>query len=165
MLDRKEVKHEKSGKEIHEEFEDEYSYFLEAFREEDDFWEEVEKKGKLVTAGEVVEAATVNVGPNLQGEGLLERRTTARTVELLTNWDSEEAKEERRQQFSDTGDAFAWVNFSQESIDDEWSKLASEMEDEVLEKYRRMKDTDLGARNASHAVDRLHHILHVFAQE
>ena len=45
-------------------------------------------------------------------------------------------KEERRQQFFDTEEALAWVNLSQGSIDDEWLKLANDMEDAVLERYQ-----------------------------
>ena len=56
-------------KHLHEEFEDEYSYLLEALREEADFWEEVEKEETLVIPGKVVKTATTSVGPDLQGDG------------------------------------------------------------------------------------------------
>ena len=95
-------------------------------------WEEE----PLVIPGKVVKAATANVGPKLQGEGISEgkKRTSKRGRALPFDWDSEEVKEERRQRCSDTEEALARVSLSQENV--EWFTVESDMEDDVLKRYQ-----------------------------
>ena len=46
-----------------------------------------------------------------------------------------ENKEGRRQIFEDHEEAISWVNITQDEIDEIWSQLANDMEEEVLSRY------------------------------
>ena len=58
------MKHAERNKHIDEQVEDECSYFLDALREEAEFWEEVEKEENPIVPSKVVEAATARAGFN-----------------------------------------------------------------------------------------------------
>ena len=49
------------------------------------------------------------------------------------DWDSGEVQDGRRQRYSDTEEALAWVNLSQSVIDEEWSELPAQW---VQNKFR-----------------------------
>ena len=70
--DRRDVEQAERGRHLYEEVEDEHSYFFQALGVEADFQEDIEKLDNLAAPGQVENAATANVGCNLQGEGILE---------------------------------------------------------------------------------------------
>ena len=54
-------------------------------------------------SGEVVQAATANMGPKLQEVGILQRKSKhKRSGAMPLDWDSEAIKEDGRQRFSHT---------------------------------------------------------------
>ena len=92
----------------------------------------------------------------MQGEGLLagKKNTSKGGGALTLDWDSGEVKDGRRQRYSDTEEFLASVNLSQEVIHEEWSELASNKQDEVLQEYRTNAEIKLGLGHFSGTIRR-----------
>ena len=71
------------------------------------------------------------------GQGL---KCEEREDEDCLEWDSNAIKEVCRQRYTDTAEDIRRSELSQDDLDKEWSKLADDVEVEVLTKYRVHKD-------------------------
>ena len=103
------------------EVEDKHSYVLEALREDADIQAVVARAANPAFPDTVVKATTANVGPKIHGEKIWEGKMSKgnRGRAFPLGWGSDEVEEERRQKYSDTEEALAWVNLSQENIENE----------------------------------------------